>query len=153
ATSRALETAERAATLGDDDRVRRIIALAHSRRGRHSKALPMLEALTRTHPLDEELAADHLRALAAVEGPLRPCSVSMRFADSWSIRSGRDQDGSFARSTRSCWPSTGPCAPESVIPQRASSAGTGTSKRSAVCCRPHDWSPSPGRAGWARRAS
>ena len=93
ATSRALETAERAATLGDDDRVRRIIALAHSRRGRHSKALPMLEALTRTHPLDEELAADHLRALAAVEGPSaalqRFDALRRLMVDSFGSRPGR----------------------------------------------------------------
>jgi predicted ATPase/DNA-binding SARP family transcriptional activator len=66
---RALESAERAAALGEDDRSRRIIAIAYSRQGRHREALPELDALTRDHPLDEELAAEHLRALAQVEGP------------------------------------------------------------------------------------
>lgn len=69
AIDRALESAATASALADDDRVRKIIALAHSHQGRHREALPELEALTRAHPLDEELAAEHLRALAEVEGP------------------------------------------------------------------------------------
>jgi predicted ATPase/DNA-binding SARP family transcriptional activator len=69
AISRALEAAERASALGDDDRARRVLAIAASRQGRHRDALPELDALTRADPLDEELAAEHLRALAAVDGP------------------------------------------------------------------------------------
>lgn len=67
--SRAVEAAEGAAALCDDDRARRVIAIARSRQGRHREALSELETLAQAHPLDEELAAEHLRALAAVEGP------------------------------------------------------------------------------------
>src|SRR5699024_6238604 len=64
-----LEHAVRAAALGEDDRSRKIIAIAESRQGRHRDALPELDALARDHPLDEELAVEHLRTLAQVEGP------------------------------------------------------------------------------------
>lgn len=69
ATERALESAETASHLGADDRARRIIAIARSRQGHHHEALPELTTLAQTHPLDEEIASEHLRALAAVEGP------------------------------------------------------------------------------------
>lgn len=69
ATDQALESAETAAALGNGERARRIIAIARSRQGRRREALPELEALTQADPLDEELAAEHLRTLAAVKGP------------------------------------------------------------------------------------
>src|SRR5699024_6615896 len=69
ANDRALDSALWAAALGEDDRSRRIIAVAHYRQVRNGEALPELDVLTLDHPLDEELAAEHLRALAQVEGP------------------------------------------------------------------------------------
>jgi predicted ATPase len=69
AISEAIVAAERASGLDDGDQTRRLLAMARSRQGRHREALPELDILTRRHPLDEVLAAEHLRALAAVEGP------------------------------------------------------------------------------------
>src|SRR5699024_4239140 len=95
AIDRALDSAQRAAALGEDDRSRRIIAVAHSRQGRHREALPELDVLTRDHPLDEELAAEHLRALAQVEGP----SAALHRFDE--LRSLHEELSALARPVRS----------------------------------------------------
>jgi predicted ATPase/DNA-binding SARP family transcriptional activator len=62
-------TALRRAAAADVGAARVVVARAASRLGRHSEALPALEAAHAEHPQDESLLADLLRSEAAVRGP------------------------------------------------------------------------------------
>lgn len=66
--SNAVEVANQALTLADDQQARRVLGLGLFRQGKHQQALPALSAALESTPYDEALAAEYLRCLAATQG-------------------------------------------------------------------------------------
>ena len=87
---KALANATKALDIGPDDDLRTIVAIATSRAGQHTVALPLLETVYNDNPADEQVLAALLRSEAAVRGPAAALERYERYRGGLAERLGAD---------------------------------------------------------------